>query len=171
MFHKIILGLFLLSLGLFASEHAQTGTDIVPRTINFLIFAGILYYLIGDKLKAFFEDRRNGISSDLDEVQKVLKESKDKKEAAVAKLREAEKIAEEIIIMANKDSKIVTEKMQQGVKKDIINLEKQQAEIMELERKKVEQSVAKEVLEELLRDDALSLTNQNIIDIIKKKVA
>jgi F-type H+-transporting ATPase subunit b len=168
-FYKIVLGLSLLTLGLFASE--GTETDILPRTINFLIFAGILYYLIGDKLKAFFDSRSNSIAEDLDEVQKVLKESKDKKEAAVAKLREAEKIAEDIILMANKDSKVVTEKMQQSVKKDLANLDKQQLELMELEKKKVQNEVAREVLEELLSDGSLSLTNQHIIDIIKKKVA
>jgi F-type H+-transporting ATPase subunit b len=167
-FYKVILSLGLLSFGLFASEGE---TDIVPRTINFIIFAGILYYLIGDKIVGFFEDRKNGIANDLDEVQKVLKESKDKKDAAVAKLREAEKIAEDIILIANKDSKVITEKMQQNVKVEISNLEKQQAEFMELEKKKVTQEVAREVLEELFEDGALAVSNQNIIDIIKKKVA
>ena len=168
MFYKIVLSFGLLSLGLFASDE---GTDILPRTINFIIFAGILYYLIGDGIKDFFENRKNGIANDLDEVQKVLKDSKAKKEAAITKLREAEKIAEEIVLMANKDSKIITEKMQQNVKVEIVNLEKQQVEFMSLAKKKVTQDVAHEVLKELFEDGALSISNQNIIDIIKKKVA
>jgi F-type H+-transporting ATPase subunit b len=167
-FYKIVLGLGLLSLGLFASDGH---TDIVPRAINFIIFASILYYLIGDKIKAFFQDRKNSIADDLNEVQEVLKSSKDKKELAVTKLREAEKIAEDIILVANRDSKIITEKMQQDVKVEIANLEKQQLDVIDLEKKKVIKAVADQVLRDLFNDGALSISNQNIIDIIKKKVA
>jgi F-type H+-transporting ATPase subunit b len=167
-FYKIALTFGFLSLGLFASDGA---TDILPRTINFLIFAGIVYYLLGDKIKGFFESRTNDISNDLEEVQKVLRESKEKKEAAIAKLRDAEKIANDIIQAATRDSKVITEKMQQSVKVEMENLEKQQLELMELEKRRVVQEVAKEVLDELFKDGALSISNQNIIDIIKKKVA
>ena len=40
-------------LALFASEDVQT--DIIPRTVNFLIFAGIVYFILADKLKDFFK--------------------------------------------------------------------------------------------------------------------
>lgn len=38
-------------LALFASEGAET--DIIQRTVNFVIFAGILWYLLAEKIKAF----------------------------------------------------------------------------------------------------------------------
>lgn len=37
---------------------AKAGTDIIPRTINFLIFASILYYLIADAAKNFYFGRK-----------------------------------------------------------------------------------------------------------------
>ena len=48
--------ILLISLGvaaLFASEAASGHTDIVPRTINFIIFVALLWYLVGDKIKNY----------------------------------------------------------------------------------------------------------------------
>jgi F-type H+-transporting ATPase subunit b len=155
---------------LFASE--QNGaTDIIPRAVNFLIFVGILYYLIADKVKAAFVGRINGIKADMDKVQELLKESKKKKEDAQAKVEKAKKIAEDLIVSANKEAKAISEKIDQNVKVDIENLIKHQVESMELEKRKVVKSVAQEVIEELLKDDAINISNEKIVDIIKKKVA
>ena len=49
----LLLGLALVPVALFANEGAKE-TDIVQRTVNFIIFAGILWYLLADKIKAFF---------------------------------------------------------------------------------------------------------------------
>jgi F-type H+-transporting ATPase subunit b len=45
--------LFLAGVLAFASE-GSGHTDIIPRTINFIIFVAILWYLVGDKVKRFF---------------------------------------------------------------------------------------------------------------------
>ena len=44
----------LASAALFASEGSHGQTDIIPRAVNFLIFAALVYYLLADKVKAFF---------------------------------------------------------------------------------------------------------------------
>ena len=49
----LLLGLALVPVALLANEGAVE-TDLVQRTVNFIIFAGILWYLIADKIKAFF---------------------------------------------------------------------------------------------------------------------
>ena len=53
----LLLALFVSPLALFAAEGAETNYDIVQRTVNFIIFAGILWYLLADKVKAFFANR------------------------------------------------------------------------------------------------------------------
>ena len=49
---KILTTLTLLSTAAFASGAGDS--DILARSINFVIFAAGMYYLIGDKVKAFF---------------------------------------------------------------------------------------------------------------------
>ena len=59
----LLLGLALAPMALFAQEGAETDYDIVQRTVNFIIFAGILWYLLADKIKAFFADRTLSIQA------------------------------------------------------------------------------------------------------------
>jgi F-type H+-transporting ATPase subunit b len=169
---KRIFGLMLVAFAtsLFASG-GNGETDILPRTVNFLIFAGILYYLIADKVKAFFSGRVEDIKGDMEKVQELLKDSKKKKDEAQLKVDEAKKIAEDLVTSANKEAKSISEKMDKSVKIDIENLVKQYNESVELEKRKVVKSVAQEVIEELLKDDSINISNEKIIDIIKKKVA
>ena len=73
----LLLGLALAPVALFANSQGAE-TDIVQRTVNFLIFAGILWYLLADKIKAFFAERSLSIQAELDKVQDTLKASQDK---------------------------------------------------------------------------------------------
>jgi len=51
---KLLLTLLALApVALFANSDGAE-TDIIQRTVNFVIFAGILWYLLADKIKAFF---------------------------------------------------------------------------------------------------------------------
>ena len=95
---KILLPLLFVSASLFASEAAgEGGTDIVQRTVNFVIFAGIIWYLLAEPVKNYFGGRSQGIADELQKVQDRLKESKQAKEAAEAKIVDANKLAEEIV--------------------------------------------------------------------------
>ena len=86
----LLLGLALAPVAIFASEGAVE-TDIVQRTVNFIIFAAILWYLLADKIKAFFASRTLGIQAELDKVQDTLKASQDKVADAQKKLVDAKK--------------------------------------------------------------------------------
>ena len=55
----------IIPVSLFASD-ANVETDILERTVNFFIFAAIIYYLLSDKLKAFFVGRTEFDSPDVD---------------------------------------------------------------------------------------------------------
>ena len=158
----------------FASEHAEIAeveTDIVQRTVNFLIFAGIVYYLIAEPVKAFFTGRTHGIATELEKVQDRLKESKAAKEAASAKIDEAKKLAEEIMSSCKKENVIINEKMASQLEFDLTNLEKQQDDIMGLEKRQMVRDLVEEVLSDALTQDSSVLDKDAFAEIILKKVA
>ena len=166
----LLLGLALAPVALFASSEGAE-TDIVQRTVNFIIFAGILWYLLADKIKAFFSDRTLSIQAELDKVQDTLKASKDKVSDAQKKLEEAKKIAAEIIEGAKTDIDSVKQKVATAVDSDIANLSKSLDEMMKVETSKAKKEVVTKVLEELLSSENIKLTQQELANIVLKKVA
>ena len=166
----LLLGLALAPVALFASEGAVE-TDIVQRTVNFIIFAGILWYLLADKIKAFFAERSLSIQAELDKVQDTLKASQDKVKDAQKKLEEAKKIATEIIDGAKADIDSVKQKVATAVDSDIANLNKNLDEMMKVETSKAKKEVVAQVLEELLSSENINLTQNELVNIVLKKVA
>ena len=169
------LALLLLTVFAFASGAAEEahgeGSDIFWRLINFLIFFGILYYLLADKIKAFFKGREAGIAGRLSEVQEKLKEAKAEKEAAQQKAKEAEATASDLVDAAKKEAALMTEKINQTLAHDKELLEKSFQERIEVEAKKMKKEVVDEVLEEMFSSDSANISNDDLINIIKKKVA
>ena len=167
----LLLGLALAPVAVFASSEGAVETDIVQRTVNFIIFAGILWYLLADKIKAFFAERSLSIQSELDKVQDTLKASQDKVTDAQKKLAEAKKIATEIVEGAKADVDSVKQKVATAVDSDITNLNKNLDEMMKVETSKAKKEVVTEVLEELLSSENIKLTQQELANIVLKKVA
>ena len=167
----LLLGLALAPVAVFASSEGAVETDIVQRTVNFIIFAGILWYLLADKIKAFFAERSLSIQGELDKVQDTLKASQDKVKDAQKKLEEAKKIATEIIDGAKADIDSVKQKVATAVDSDIVNLNKNLEEMMKVEISKAKKEVVTEVLEELLSSENIKLTQQELANIVLKKVA
>ena len=150
----LLLGLAAIApVALLAGEGAETDYDIVQRTVNFIIFAGILWYLLADKIKAYFADRTLSIQAELDKVQDTLKASQDKVADAVKQLDDAKKLAAEIVEGAKADIDSVKQKVAENVDSDIANLEKNLEEMMKVETSKAKREIVAEVLEELLKSD------------------
>ena len=64
----------------FASDgHDEGGqsptTNLVWRVLNIALFVGILYKLVGQKIRAFFTGRRDGIRADLEKLEAGKKEA------------------------------------------------------------------------------------------------
>jgi len=130
--------------GLFANSGGGTGeTDIFYRTINFLIFAAILYYLIADKIKAIFTDRSKGIAKDLDQIQERLKESKKTKEAAKAKVEEAKANKKEMLKAFESEKALINKKIVDQNKRDLEALDLQYEELKSFEELKMTREVVK----------------------------
>lgn len=167
----LLLGLALAPVAIFANSEGAVETDIVERTVNFIIFAGILWYLLADKIKAFFAERSLGIQGELDKVQETLKASQDKVADAEKKLEEAKKLATEIVENAKADVDSVKQKVAIAVDSDIAHLNKNFDEAIKVEVSKAKREVVTEVLEELLKSDNIQLTQDELANIVLKKVA
>lgn len=167
----LLLALALSPLALFASEGAETDYDIVQRTVNFVIFAGILWYLLADKIKAFFAQRSLDIQAELDKVQDSLKASAQKVDDAQAKLDEAKKLAAEIVEGAKADIDSVKAKVAESVDSEIGHLTKGFDEKIKVETRKAKKEVVEEILEELLKSDNIALSEEELANIVLKKVA
>ncbi len=160
-------------LALFANSaaHGEVETDILQRTVNFLIFAAIVYYLLADKLKAFFSDRTQSIQSELDKVQDMLKASENKINDAKAELENAKKVAQELVVSANADIESIKTKIEASVEQEIANLSKSFDEKTELERRKVKKEVVQTILDQLMSDKNIALSNEDLAKVVLKKVA
>ncbi len=167
----LILGLALAPLGLFASSEGAVETDIVQRTVNFIIFAGILWYLLADKIKAYFADRTASIQAELDKVEDTLKASKDKVDDAAKKLEEAKTLAAEIVETAKGDIDSVKQRVADAVDAEIANLDKSFDDKIKVEMSKGKRQIVSEILDELLSSDNVSLTQDELVNIVVKKVA
>ena len=157
-------------LTLFASD-ANVETDILERTVNFFIFAAIIYYLLADKARTFFVDRTKTIQADLDKVQDLLKASEKSVADAKLEIENAKKVADELIESANNDVDAIKKKVEVAVEQEIAFLSKSFDDKTELETRKVKKEVVESVLNQLLSNENIELSQNELTDIILKKVA
>lgn len=157
---------------LLASGGEGSGTtDIIPRTINFLIFAAILYYLIAQPAKEFYLGRKGDIANRLDSIQVKLRESNSKKELALQKVEEAKVSARAIVETAKKEALILSEKIASDSMSDIENLDKAFNDKMIIEKRQMTRMVVSDVLDEMFKEGSISLDQDEIVKIINQKVA
>lgn len=169
---KIIVTVLLLSAYLFGSDAgAEASTDIVQRTVNFLIFAGILFYILAEPVKNYFSGRSSGIAGELEKVQERLQESKRLKEAAEHKIEEAERFANELAEASKKENKILNDKILAQCEQELEIIEKQNATLMELEKRKMVREVVSDVMNGVMNSSNEALGNEALTEILKKKVA
>ena len=146
-------------------------TDFVPRLVNFIIFAGLLYYLLANPIKNFFKNRQAGIESQLKEIEEKLQAAKNEKKEAEERLEEAEARALQIIEDAKKEAVVLAEGIARANETELKAMEKQFEEKLTLEEKKSAREVIDEVLGESITNDDIMLGESKVVEIVKKKVA
>jgi F-type H+-transporting ATPase subunit b len=178
----VILSLLVVPALLLASGHSDGGeatkyfaltgrqTDILPRSVNFLIFAGLLYYLIADKLKAFLVGRQEGIANQLKEIENKLELAKKEERNAQALVKESEVKAKTIVADAKNEAVMLGEKIMQANVQDIAILDKQMQEKMDLEAKKSIKDTIASILNKNIGTDDVELSNKSVVSIIDRKV-
>lgn len=154
----------------FAASSGSGETDIFWRTINFVIFAGIAYYILADRVKAYFVGRKDAIAKRLTDIEERLQESKLKKAAAEDKVKEARVTAKSFLATSQKENKLLLDKLNNDLNNEIDNLDKAQKDQMEIERRKITRAVINDVLDELF-DKNISIDKSKFVDIVTKKVS
>jgi F-type H+-transporting ATPase subunit b len=151
----------------------QTGreSDFLPRAVNFIIFASLLYYILANPVKDFFTGRTAGIAKQLNEIEEKLQAAKDEKKDAQSRLNTSEKKAEEIIVDAKAEAEILAAKIVTANQNELLLLEKQLDEKITLEERKSAREAIDEVLSENITTDDINLDTAKVIDILSKKVA
>ncbi len=165
----LISGLFMVGAA-WASEaggHGHGGIDpaklpdLLWRTVNFVIFAGILYKLAAKPIKMFFAGRKTEISTELQDletekikVQKALKEAKAQLAAVAA---ERDQIIQQYIAEGEAEKAKIIEKAEQTAQR----LKDMAVMTIEGETKKAAAELKKEIV-----DTAVKLSEQ----IIKEKI-
>ena len=166
--------LFLLILPVIASASEAShegGTDFWWRLFNFIIFATIIYRLVGDKITGFFKARSQSIADELNSIQEQLKEAKLKKAEAKEKLNEADDKAKELIEVAKEEAKLISKKIIEDTNSEKETLSKSLEERMQIETKKMKEEVVASVIESLFDSKEAQISNEDLLNIIKKKVA
>ncbi len=160
--------ILLLPAFLFAGEGH---TDIIPRTINFLIFAAILYRFIAEPIKSFLKDRSNGILNLLKSIQEKVDESKKIKKDALANLESSKVLAQNIIEDAKKEAELLVLRIQEEFENELKIMQKHYEDKQDVERRKMVKLVIAETIDSLLGEELESFNNKELINIVIKKVA
>jgi F-type H+-transporting ATPase subunit b len=149
----------------------EGSTDIVQRTVNFVLFAALVWYLVAEPVKSFFASRTQGIADELKRVQEKLNESVSLKKEALARISDAEKTAENIMVSAKKENKILNDKIMAQCEVEIENLVKQNNVLKEFEQRRMVRSVVEDVLDEVINQSSDSFDKEAMANVILKKVA
>ena len=149
--------------------HAET--DIVQRTVNFLLFAGVVWYLVAEPVKNYFASRSQSIADEMKKVQDKLKETVSLKKEALAKISAAEKFADDLVVSSKKENKLINDSIMTQCDSDIETLIKQQAVLVEFEQRKMVRSVVENTLKEVLAQSDDSFDKEAMANVILKKVA
>jgi len=168
---KLRYTLLLLSPALLLASGGGGETDIVPRAINFAIFASIMYYLLADHVKDAYKGRIAGIADRLNSIQVKVKESVAAKEDAQAKVEEAKANALSLIETSKKEAQLLLVKVANDTDVELQNLEKGFKEKTLIEKRRMARDVVANVLDEMFDKDSISIDKEELVKIVMKKVA
>lgn len=151
----------------------QTGreTDFIPRIFNFTVFFGLLYYLVATPIKNFFVGRREGIAASLNEIESKLQEAKDAQKSAEQAVVDSKSKAKEITADSKKEMDFLAKKIEDGIEKDLEMLEKQYEEKIAHDERRMVKDAINSVLNENITSDDIPLTEDQVVEIVAKKVA
>ena len=168
---RILVLMLMISTYALASNAEHAGTDIVQRTVNFVLFAALVWYLVAEPVKNYFTSRSQGIADELKKVQDKLNETIALKKEALAKISEAEKYAEELAASSKKENKIINDSIMAQCEAELEILSKQAVSVKEFEQRKMVRNVVEETLDKVLAQSSDDFDKEAMANVILKKVA
>ena len=146
-------------------------SDFFYRVLNFSVFAGLIYYLAANPIKAFFVGRSEGIASQLEEIEAKLQASKNERLAAEENLVKAEEKAKEIVSDAGSEGKLLSSNIADKNGTALELLEKQAVDKQALESKKATRATIDALLNDGFEDDDITIDEAKVVSLISNKVA
>ena len=168
---RILVLMLMISTYALASNAEHAGTDIVQRTVNFILFVGLIWYLVAEPAKNYFASRSQNIADDLKKVQEKLNESIALKKDALSKISDAQKYAEELKAVSKKENKIINDNIMLQCDSDLVVVSKQHTALMDFEQRKMVRDVAEDIVKETLNQSSENFDKKAMANVLLKKVA
>ena len=163
--------LLFLPLLAFGAKDGAPDYDILARTINFFIFVIILYYLIRNPIKNAYKGRIEAIEKKMTQSRNKILEAQRKEEEARAKAEKMKVQAAEFIENGKVEAKLLKEKIERDTESAIRILNESFAEQKEFARRDSVRKTVASVLDNAFSDKDIAVSEQALVDIIKKKVS
>lgn len=161
------LGAVLLLAGVAAASEAAHGgvtpekmSELLWRTVNFVVFAAILIYLLAKPAKKFFAQRSQDVANNLEEMAAKQAEFEAAVAAAEARLAEVAKEREKVIQQFVAEGEMEKAKILDKANLVAARIKEMAAFTIEQETKKAAQS---------LKEEVVGLATQMATDMIKEK--
>lgn len=152
-------------------SEAGSETDIVARTVNFLLFAVILWLLIASPVRRFFEGRSAEIADQLNRVQDRLNETREQKETARKRVDEARVFADELATATQRETELLAKQIMEVCESDLVQLEKQAEDKKALAHRRMVNDVVTAIIDEALEGGIQSLDQKKMAEIVTRKAA
>ena len=163
--------LLFLPLLAFGAKDGAPDYDIVARTFHFVLFAGILYYFIKNPIKNAYKGRIEAIEKKMTQSRNKILEAQRKEEEARAKAEKMKIQAAEFIENGKVEAKLLKEKIERDAEAAIKILNDSFAEQKEFARRDSVRKTVASVLDNAFSDKDIAVSEQALVDIIKKKVS
>ena len=163
--------LLFLPLLAFGAKDGAPDYDILARTFNFVLFAGILYYFIKNPIKNAYKGRIEAIEKKMTQSRNKILEAQRKEEEARAKAEKMKVQAAEFIENGKVEAKLLKEKIERDTEAAIRILNESFAEQKEFARRDSVRKTVASVLDNAFSDKDIAVSEQALVDIIKKKVS
>lgn len=163
--------LLFLPLLAFGAKDGAPDYDIVARTFNFVLFVLILYYFIKNPIKNAYKGRIEAIEKKMTQSRNKILEAQRKEEEARAKAEKMKVQAAEFIENGKVEAKLLKEKIERDAEAAIKILNDSFAEQKEFARRDSVRKTVASVLDNAFSDKDIAVSEQALVDIIKKKVS
>ncbi|GHS89368.1 hypothetical protein FACS189487_09460 [Campylobacterota bacterium] len=147
------------------------GVDIGWRTLNFVIFAALVYWLFAGFFKKFFGERSQSIALMFERAQDRAKEARLNREKAQADLALAKESAEAILKSAHEEAAILTDRTARKMEEEIKILHKLKEESRVVSENKMIRTVVARTLGEILSSGDILNNQDAIVENLRKRVA
>lgn len=99
-----------------AAENPGSWLGTMFFAINFLLFAGILYYFAGPMLSTFFRDRATGIRSQFDRLTSALLEAQDLANRAAARMAQLDQEVAHLKSEMENETAFIVNRIREGAR-------------------------------------------------------